>query len=146
MNTRYGMCWPQFHVLHKSSDPPCDASEAPLEAPVVPKETGACRSQGLCSRPLAEPSQKPRLRPLLLWFRPFPQATPPFSGPPPPPRDLLLYTVRGCHDPLRGDDGAPTDVDALHMQANLPGPFARVSIRSPHDPALAARLHGDPAF
>lgn len=128
MDTRYGMCWPQFHVLHKSSDPPCDAREAPSEAPVVPRE----------------PPQKPRLRPLLLWFRPFPQATPLSQAP--PPRDLLLYTVRGCHDPLRGDDGAPADVDALHVQANLPGPFARVSIRSPHDPALATRLHGDPAF
>jgi len=144
MDTRYGMYWPQFHVLHKSSDPPCDASEPPLEAPVVPKEPEPAAvkdfAQGLWQSRLRTPGSAPYssgsapfLRP-----RPLPQA--------PPPRDLLLYAARGCHDPLRGDDGAPTDVDALHVQANLPGPFARVSIRSAHDPALAARLHRDPAF
>ena len=77
MDTCYGMCRPQFHVLHKSSDPPCDAREAPLEAPVVPRETGACRSLRLCSRLLAEPPRKPRPHP---YPGPAPQATP-LSGP-----------------------------------------------------------------
>lgn len=144
MDTRYGMCWPQFHVLHKSSDPPCDAREAPSEAPVVPRETGACGSHGLCSRPRQSHRRSPGSAPYSSGSAPSLRPRPLSQAP--PPRDLLLHTVRGCHDPLRGDDGAPADVDALHVQANLPGPLARVSIRSPHDPALATRLHGDPAF
>lgn len=65
---------------------------------------------------------------------------------PPHPMDLLLYTVRSCHDPLRGDDGAPADVGALHVQADLPGPVPRGRAAPAHDPALAHRLSCDPAL
>lgn len=60
--------------------------------------------------------------------------------------NILFHAVGGRHDPLGGDNGAATDVDALDVQADLPGPVPRDSTRSAHDPTLAAHLRVDPAL
>lgn len=36
----------------------------------------------------------------------------------------FFHTVGGRHNPLGGDDGASADVDALDVQADLPGPVS----------------------
>lgn len=70
---------------------------------------------------------------------------PPPAGP--APRDLLLHAVGGRHNPVGGDDGASADVDALDVQADLPGPVAQRCAGPAHDPALAvAHLPGDSAL
>lgn len=38
------------------------------------------------------------------------------------------------HQPLAGDDGAPTDVRALHVEAELPRPLPQRCCAATHDP------------
>lgn len=44
----------------------------------------------------------------------------------------------GREDPARGDDGAPAEVVALELQADLPGPLPRGRRVAPHDPRPVA--------
>lgn len=48
-------------------------------------------------------------------------------------RNSPFHAVCGCHYPLRGDDRAPTDVSALHMEADLPWPLPQHCPAATHD-------------
>lgn len=50
-------------------------------------------------------------------------------------RDSPFHAVCRRHDPLGGDDGAPADVSALHMEADLPRPLPQRRPAATHDPA-----------
>lgn len=47
--------------------------------------------------------------------------------------DSPFHAVCRCHYPLTGDDGAPADVGALHVEADLPRPLPQHRPAATHD-------------
>lgn len=49
-----------------------------------------------------------------------------------------FHAVCRCDNPVAGDDGAPADVGALHVQADLPWPLPQHGPVATHDPVRDA--------